>query len=95
MVVLIVGLLASVIVAAVGGMHADAAEASCAADVRTLAVAAEAYQVEHGTDPIPATGIDDDRYERTLVDAGLLRAVSATHDIDAAGVIDPEGTSRC
>ncbi len=94
-VVLVIGLLASVVVAAVGGMRADAAESSCAADRRTLAVAAEAYHAEHGTDPITAMGVDHDRFERTLVAAGLLVAASSSHDLDADGVVRPEGNSPC
>lgn len=94
-VVLIVGLLASVVVVAVGGLRADAADTGCAADRRALAVAVESFAAEHGTGPIPATGTDHDRFELTLVDVGLLRAASSTHDIDAEGVIRAEGTSPC
>ena len=94
-VVLIVGLLASVVVVAVGGMRADAADTTCDADHRALAVAIESFAAEHGTGPIPATGTDHDRFELTLVDAGLLRSASSIHDIDADGVVRPEGTSPC
>ncbi len=94
-VILILGLLTTAVIVAVGGMRADAAESRCAADRRTLAVAAEAHQAEDGIDPIPATGVDHDRFERTLVDAGLLRTVSTIHDLDAEGVVRPEGTSPC
>jgi len=95
LVVLILGFLTSVVVIAVGGIRADAAESRCDADHRALAVAAEAHRAEYGTDPIPATGVDHDRFERSLVDAGFLRAVSIIHDLDADGVIQPEGTSPC
>jgi len=94
-VVLLIGLLTSVVIAAVGGMRADAADSSCDADRRSLAVAVEAYHAEHGTGPIPTTGSDHDRFERTLVAAGLLRGASAAHDLDADGVIQPEGNSPC
>jgi type II secretory pathway pseudopilin PulG len=94
-VVLLIGLLTSVVIAAVGGMRADAADSSCDADRRSLGVAVEAYHAEHGTGPIPTTGSGHDRFERTLVAAGLLRGASATHDLDAAGVIQPEGNSPC
>lgn len=95
LVVLILGLLTSVVVIAVGGIRADAAESGCAADHRTLAVAAEAHRAQYRGIPIPATGTDHDRFERTLVDAGLLRAVSVIHDLDAGGSIHPEGNSPC
>jgi len=94
-VVMILGIMASAVVVAVSGMRADAADSRCAADRRTLAVAAEAYLAEYSTDPLPASGIGHDRFERRLVDTGFLRAVSTIHDIDAAGVVQPEGTSPC
>lgn len=94
-VIVILGLLTSAVVIAIGGMRADASDSRCAADRRSLAVAAEAYHAEHGTAPIPATGNDRDRFERTLVDSGLLRAASTIHDLDADGVVQPEGTSPC
>lgn len=95
LVVLVIGMMTSVVIFAVTGMRADAAGSGCAADRRSLATAAEAYFAEHGSDPIPATGSDHDRYERTLVDAGLLWAVSTSHDLDATGAIDHEGTPPC
>ena len=78
-----------------GGLRADAADANCGSDRRALAVAAEAYHAQNGPEPVPATGTGHDRYERTLVDAGLLRAVSSIHDLDADGVVRPEGDSPC
>lgn len=94
LVVLILGIMASVVVIAVGGMRTDAAETACSTDRRQLAVAVEAYLAEHGA-PIAATGVGPDRFERTLVDAELLRSPSDLHDLAADGTINPEGTSSC
>ena len=93
-VVLIVGLLASVVVVAVGGMRADAAEPP-APPIAEHSPWPSSPRREHGTGPIPADRHRHDRFERTLVDVGLLRAASSTHDIDAEGVIRAEGTSPC
>ena len=94
-VVLILALLASAVVFAVSGVRADAADSGCAADHRTLAVAAEAYFAQHDADRLPADGVDHDRFERALVGAHLLRGISSYHDLDADGVITTEGDSTC
>ena len=94
-VMLILALLASAVVFAISGVRADAADAGCWSDRRTLAVAAESYFAQHEAAAIPATGVDGDRYERTLVAARLLRAVSVDHDLDADGVVTAEGGASC
>lgn len=94
-VMLILALLASAVVFAVSGVRADAAESGCAADRRTLAVAAEAYFAQHDADQLPAEGTDHDRFERALITAHLLRGVSAYHDLDADGVVTTEGDASC
>lgn len=94
-IVLILALLASVVVFAVSGVRADAADAGCAGDRRTLAVAAESYFAQHDAIAIPAVDADHDGRERTLVAAGLLRAVSELHDLDADGVVTAEGGTSC
>lgn len=94
-VIVILGTLATVVVASVAGITDRGEEASCEGEVRTLRVAAESYFAQAGGDLIPATGVDDDRFERTLQNQGLLREPSSLYDIDADGniLIDPQ--SRC
>lgn len=97
-VVLILGILAAAAVLSISGMRADAVSAGCEGDERVLAVATEAYFAQQRTDAIPASSPDardPDRFERTLVTAGLLRSPSATHDLDAAGVITRREGSAC
>ena len=87
----ILGVLAATVLLALGGVSTDAADTSCIADERVLIVAVEIHLSEH--DEILPTGTDDDRYERTLIDAGLLRTVSQFHDLTADGTIVPEAPS--
>lgn len=95
LVVLILGVLASVVIFAVSDVRADAAESGCGMDDRTLGSAAEAYFAQNGSTAIPATGTDDDRFERTLVDGGYLRAISDYYDLDANGAAAAESDSPC
>jgi len=94
MVVVILGVLGSVVALSLHGVTTQAAETGCQADRHQLFVATEAYFAQTGARQIPATGVDHDRFERTLVDGGFLRAPSDFHDLDADGaVIFPENSS--
>jgi hypothetical protein len=92
---LILVVLASLVFFAVGGLRAAVGEPACGSDFRALGGAAEVFFVQHGAATIPATGTGHDRYERTLVDLGLIRADSDLHDLDADGAVTPEGDSPC
>ena len=94
-VILILGILASVVVVAASGMRTDAAGAGCDSDLRIVGTAAEAYFAHTQSDVIPATGVGDDRYEQTLVEGGYLRAVSDYYDLDADGVATPQEDAPC
>ena len=97
-VVTLLGILAASVVLAVGGMRTDAASSGCDADARILGVAAESYFADQRTDSIAAATpdpADNDRFERTLVVAGLLRAPSTSHDLTADGGVIPEEGSSC
>lgn len=88
-VVVVLGVLVAAVLVALGGISTQAAETGCEADVRTLDGATYLYLSDH--DQIPPTGVGPDRYERTLVAAGLIRAVSEFHDVDADGAIVRSG----
>jgi len=93
--IMILGILAAIVTLGIGGLRAEAAASTCDADQRTLWTAAESYFNQNETTTIPATGVDHDRYERTLADDGFLRDASANFDLDADGSTTPEGTSPC
>lgn len=95
LVLVMLGAMVSVVVIAVSGMRTEAAETSCDADRRQLAVAAETYFAERGHVTVPPTGLGHDRHERTLVDVGLLRQHSAFHDLAADGTITRGVDSPC
>ncbi|MCB9394943.1 MAG: hypothetical protein H6514_14890 [Acidimicrobiaceae bacterium] len=73
-VIVVLGVLATVTVFAVRGITNQGEASATAADERTLAGAQEAYMAQHG----------DYGTEAELVADGLLNAESTTHDIDVA-----------
>lgn len=95
LVVVILGILTTAAVFAVTGMSAEAAETGCLTDRRQLLVSAESYFAQRHTDLIPATGADHDRFERTLVDEGFMRAPSTFHDLDASGAAIIQVNAAC
>lgn len=94
-VIVVLAVLATVVVASVSGIVNRGEEASCEGDLRTLSTAAESYFAQVGTDAIPPTGVDADRYERTLMNQGLVREPSDLYDIDSDGRIVISPSSRC
>ena len=63
-VIVVLGILASIVVFAVGNATDDAKESSCDADVKTLEVALEAYKAQHDGDY--PSGADSDAIETVL-----------------------------
>lgn len=74
-VIVILGVLATVVVFAVGGITNRGNESAVDADVSTLTTAQEAYKALNGT-------YAD---EATLVSAGLMRGQSSLHDVTLTG----------
>ena len=94
-VIVVLGVLATVVVASVPGIVDRGEDAPCEGDARTLQVAAESYFAQRGGSIIPATGVDADRFERTLRNEGLLREPSGLYDMDGNGEILIAPGSRC
>ena len=94
-VVVVLGIIAGTATFAVTGMTAQAADSGCQADRHQLHVSAESFFAQRRTDLIPATGTDHDRFERTLVDGGFMRARSTFHDLDATGAITSQENTSC
>lgn len=95
LVILILGILATVVVAAADHMTAKAESKSCREDQYILQVAAESYFAQKATDAIVPTVGADDPFEQTLVDARLLRQVSSMHDVDAVGTVTATTGGAC
>ncbi len=87
-VIVILGILATVTVFAVRGITTRGKESACSADKKTLEVAVEAYFANNGGSTIPA--VAPLTAEDTLVSSGLLRSVSKTYNVDSAGGVTAE-----
>lgn len=95
LVIVILGLLASVVVASVGGIKAEAEETGCDADRRVLYTAVETYFAQRAVNVIPAADASPDGYELTLVDAQFLRSTSDLYDLDELGELAVADGSPC
>jgi general secretion pathway protein G len=86
-VIVILGILATVTVFAVRGITDRGTTSACAADKNTIAVAVESYFAQNGGATIP--GADDAARMQALVTAGFLRTGSAKYTVNADGTTAP------
>ncbi len=88
-VIVILGVLATVVVFAVRGISDEGQEAACGSELRTISTAAEAYRANRGAYPD----------EATMVSVGVLRSDSSLYDVAAPGdgtySIAPAAGSPC
>ena len=86
-VIVILGILAAVVVFAVGGITDRGEESSCEADLATLEVAVEAYFAQEGAYPASET---------VLVTSEFLRDESDLYNVTAnTGDITVQNTAQC
>lgn len=84
-VIVILGILATVTVFAVRGITTDAQANACDTERKTLQTAAQSYFASNpAAETIPATGATP-TVQNTLVDAGLLTEPSSTYTVNADG----------
>ena len=95
-VIVILGILATITVFAVRGITDKGTTSACAADKNTMAVAIESYFAQYGGTTIPITGTfgpsaltAGPTASDTLVTSGLLRSVSVKYTATAAGGLTP------
>lgn len=87
-VIIVLGILATVVVFSVRGITDKGQDSACQEDARIMATAVEAYFAQELTGgSIPATGTGSARYETTLVNAELLRENSEYWDVAAEGYL--------
>lgn len=87
-VIVILGVLATVVVFSVRGITDNGQNSACSTDARTLATAVEAYLAQEIVPAIPPTPPNDaERYERTLEAAGFLRDTSEYWNVAAEGYL--------
>ena len=86
-VIAILGVLAAVVVFAVGGINNTSKESACEIDKRTVSTAAQAYFAQEN---------DWAASEQALVDAGFLEDLSSSYDYaaPAAGATAPAITAQ-
>jgi type II secretory pathway pseudopilin PulG len=99
-IIVILGILATVTVFAVRGLSDRGEESSCADDARVLRTAAESYFAQFSGDEIrtsdPAVaGETGTTAEMTLVAVGLLSGQSVLHDVSVDGEVTAQAGSRC
>ena len=82
-VIVILGVLATVTVFAVRGITNQGQTSACAADKKTLEVATESYFAQNSSSTIP--GADNAARMTALVNAGLLRSASTKYTVNADG----------
>jgi general secretion pathway protein G len=86
-VIVVLGILATLVVFSVRGITDRGQSAACNEDARILATAVEAYFAQEGGGTIVATGTDDQRFERTLQSAELVRDLSDYWDVASEGYL--------
>ncbi len=79
-VIVILGILATVTVFAVRGITDQGQDSACAADEKTLAVAAESYFANFGGTSIPVTGA-------TGIPAGVVLGATPVATLEASGLL--------
>lgn len=94
-VIVILGILATITVFAVRGIADRGETTACASEQQIWARAAETYFAENAVPAIPATGVGADRYEATLVNDGFVRQLSPMWDLQANGDLVASPTGGC
>jgi prepilin-type N-terminal cleavage/methylation domain-containing protein len=89
-VIVILGILATVTVFAVRGITDKGQQSACAADQKTLEVAVESYFAQFGGTSIPLTAGSTDA-ATTLAGAGFLRSVSPNFTVGTDGSLTAVG----
>ncbi len=89
-VIVILGILATIVVFAVRGVTDQGQDNACAADKKTLETAVEAYYAQYGT-----TGPNTLATQTDLVEGGLLRSLSTNYEVDGSGLVTPVAAGKC
>jgi general secretion pathway protein G len=88
-VVVILGILATVTVFAVRGITDKGQESACDTDKRVLEVAVETWYADE------SAATEGDPTEAGLVAALFLRSESTLYDVGAAGAVEPQAGGAC
>lgn len=94
-VIVILGILATVTVFAVRGTTSKASENACANEAKSMNSAFESYLAQEQAGAVPATGSGVDRFERSMVNVGILRDVSSNWEMAADGTLTAQVGGEC
>lgn len=94
-VIVILGILATVTVFAVRGTTERASDNACLSERTSIETAYDAYLVQEDASELPADGVGDDRFERSLVSVGILRSVSSNWELDGDGNLTEQAGGIC
>jgi prepilin-type N-terminal cleavage/methylation domain-containing protein len=95
LVIVVLGILATIVVAAAGGFTAEAEQRTCEADAYLLRTATEAYFAQRGGTVIPPLNGSQDGVELRLADEGFLRGPSEHYDLTSTGQLQLASGSPC
>ena len=94
-VLVVLGILATVVVFAVRGIVNDSDTTACESEHQVVGRAVEAWFAKNPGTVVTATGVGPDRYEQTLVEAGMIRTTSTYLDLSVDGSLIPAAGSPC
>jgi prepilin-type N-terminal cleavage/methylation domain-containing protein len=91
-VIVILGILAAVVVFAVGGISDRGTKSACKSDLKAVEVAVEAYYAKQATSPKYPDGADSDARLKTLTDGKLLKSAPSKTNGYSVTIADTNGT---
>ena len=89
------GILLIVVAFAFRGIIDDGEMTACESEQQAVGRAVESWFANNPGRTVPATGLGPDRYEQTLVEAGLIRYASSFLDLSDDGSLTPAAGSPC
>jgi prepilin-type N-terminal cleavage/methylation domain-containing protein len=94
-VLVVLGILATVVVFAVRAIVDDSETTACESEQQVVGTAVESWFAKNPGVAVPPTGVGPDRYEQTLVEAGMIRSASTYLDLSDDGSLRPAAGSPC
>ena len=94
-VLVILGILATVVVFAVRAIVDDGEMSACESEQQVVGRAVESWFANNPGSTVPPTGVGPDRFEQTLVEAGMIRSPSTFLDLSDDGSLSPAAGSPC
>ena len=94
-VIVILGILATVVVFVVRGLVDESEVTACESERQVVGSAVERWFAKNPGATVPATGVGPDRFEATLVSAGLIRGPSTFLELADDGSLSPAAGSPC